>query len=97
MNSTSTSNPAPAQSPLAAALARLNDALDGLDVAIGESTATAGNVDAQVQRMADDRARLAQELDATEARAQALRDVNADVSKRLVSAMEMVRDAMDKG
>ena len=97
MNSTSTSNPASAPSPLAAALARLNDALDGLDAAIGESTATAGNVDAKVQRMADDRARLAQELDATEARAQALRDVNADVSKRLVSAMEMVRDAMDKG
>ena len=93
------SAPGSASSNLAAALARLNRALDELDKsadALGESTSKGQSVDEQVQRMADDRARLAQDLDAAEARAERLASANSEVSRRLVGAMEMVRSAINK-
>lgn len=88
-----------AEDPLAGALAALNSALDGLDKAVDgavERSAVVRSADEQVQRMADDRARLAQDLDNTHARAERLATVNSEVSKRLVGAMETVRAVLDK-
>ena len=84
---------------LAAALTRLNQALDGLDKTVEatiEERSKTHNADQQVQRMSDDRAKIARELDSAEARANRLKDVNCEVSRRLVSAMEMVRGVLDK-
>ncbi len=79
--------------PLAAALRRLNDALDGLEHAATHKTDS--DPDSQLQRMADDRARLGRDLDAAEARATRLKEVNSEVSRRLVGAMETVRNVME--
>jgi Domain of unknown function (DUF4164) len=49
-----------------------------------------------VQRMNVDRARLAQELDSAEAKSERLADVNREVSRRLVSAMETIRSVLGK-
>ncbi len=84
---------------LAQALAQLNQALDGLDNIVEanvEERLNSKNADQQVQRMADDRAKLAKQLDTTEARAGHFKDVNSEVSRRLVNAMEMVRGVLDK-
>ena len=52
--------------------------------------------EAEVQRMNADRARLAQELDASEARAERLEGANKEVSRRLVTAMETIRAVLDR-
>ncbi|MEL7229360.1 MAG: DUF4164 domain-containing protein [Pseudomonadota bacterium] len=83
---------------LTEALASLNGALDGLDKAVDaavERSAVVRSADEQVQRMADDRARLANDLDSATARAERLSSVNSEVSRRLVGAMETVRAVMD--
>ena len=84
---------------LAEALKRLNNALDELDRSASASLEARNktfSTDEQVQRMGEDRARLARDLDDAEARAVALKEVNSDVSRRLVNAMEMVRGVIDK-
>lgn len=84
---------------LTAALARLNGALDGLESAVQTSAKTradGGNKDADMQRMAMDRAKLARDLDAATAKAQRLDDITSDVSRRIVGVMERVRTAMDQ-
>lgn len=86
------------ESTLAEALARLNQALDSLDKAVDatiESNSQVRSADEEVQRMSDDRARLARDLDGAEARANRLADTNKEVSKRLVGAMETVRSVLD--
>ncbi|NKB50905.1 MAG: DUF4164 family protein [Rhizobiaceae bacterium] len=84
---------------LGTALARLNKALDSLDNAVDaslESTHTSGSSGEEVQRMAEDRAKLAQELDSSEDRAKRLEATNREVSRRLVAAMETVRGVLDQ-
>ena len=84
---------------LAAALARLNNALDSLDNAVEASIESNGNKRSsgeEIQRMAEDRARLAQELDSSENRANRLEETNREVSRRLVAAMETVRGVLDQ-
>ena len=84
---------------LAAALARLNKALDSLDNAVDASIESgSGNRSAseEVQRMSEDRAKLAQELDSSENRANRLEETNREVSRRLVAAMETVRGVLDQ-
>lgn len=84
--------------PLAAAIASLTTSLDRLDNAVDrhiDASTTGRSADEQVQRMAEDRSRLAQELDESEARAQKLSGVNGEVSRRLVDVMETVRGVLD--
>lgn len=50
----------------------------------------------QVQRMTADRSRLAGELDTALARGQRLESANKEVSRRLVAAMETIRDVLDR-
>ncbi|MEM1039577.1 MAG: DUF4164 domain-containing protein [Pseudomonadota bacterium] len=88
----------PAQA-LTEALARLNKALETLENRVDatkDAMARAQNPAAEVQRMADDRARLAQQLDDSQARAEQLAKTNSEVSRRLVSAMETVRQVLDE-
>ena len=84
---------------LAAALARLNNALDLLDNAVDASIESDGSKRSsseEVQRMSEDRAKLAQELDSSENRANRLEETNREVSRRLVAAMETVRGVLDQ-
>ena len=83
---------------LAAAFARIDTALAGLDATVDGHLAN--HLDnaaaaAEVQRLNADRARLARALDEAEARAARLDEVNRDVSRRLVAAMETIRDVLE--
>jgi hypothetical protein len=80
-------------------IARLAQAMDALeDAAVGrlERDQDYGEAEAEVQRMNADRARLAQELDNSEARAERLEEANKEVSRRLVTAMETIRAVLDR-
>ena len=77
---------------LAQAMTRLENAV----LARLERDADYADADAEVQRMNADRSRLAQELDGSEARAERLQDVNKEVSRRLVAAMETIRAVLDR-
>ncbi|SDR32753.1 DUF4164 domain-containing protein [Pseudovibrio sp. Tun.PSC04-5.I4] len=48
-----------------------------------------------LQRIGEDRTQLASKLDQAEARGSRLEDVNKDVSRRLVAAMESIRTVLD--
>lgn len=90
-------HPAPSLEPH---LARLSAALDGLDAAILRRRArdeSKGNRDAELSLMQEDRARLADELDATLARLNRLDAAAADTSQRITRAMQAVRAVMDDG
>lgn len=88
-----------ADATLKEVLIRLGKAVEALE------TAALGRIDreqdyaeaeAEVQRMNADRSRLAQELDASEARAERLEEANKEVSRRLVTAMETIRAVLDR-
>ena len=79
----------------------VNNAIRKLEIAIEELNKSTGavienqrseeEVDGQIQRLADDRAELARQLDTTQARADSLKEVNEQVSRRLVDVMEKIR------
>ena len=78
---------------------RLAKALEALDAAVDRQLEQAENyrdAEEEVQRLNSDRARLAEELDGSEARAERLADVNKEVSRRLVTAMETIRAVLDR-
>lgn len=80
-------------------ISRLAKAVETLEIAVGEKfdrDHDYSEAEAEVQRMNADRARLAQELDASEARAERLEDANKEVSRRLVTAMETIRAVLDR-
>lgn len=81
------------------ALAELGSAINGLENAIDmriERQREQGEVDNEIRRVHTDRARLAQELDQSEFRANRLEEVNREVSRRLVTAMETIRAVLDR-
>ncbi|WP_274423416.1 DUF4164 domain-containing protein [Chelativorans sp. YIM 93263] len=78
---------------------RLEKAVEGLESAVEarlEKENSFSEIEAEVQRMGADRARLAQEIDKSEARAEKLAEVNREVSRRLVTAMETIRAVLDR-
>lgn len=80
-------------------IARLGKAIGALEDAVAtrlEREQDYGEAEAEVQRMNADRARLAQELDSSEARADRLLEANREVSRRLVTAMETIRAVLDR-
>lgn len=77
---------------LESALAALDDAVDRS----AEARRDQAETEEEVQRLNADRARLAEELDACEARAGRLEEVNREVSRRLVTAMETIRAVLDR-
>ena len=81
------------------ALTRLGHAMATLEDAVSSRIEREGDyleAEAEVQRMNADRARLAGELDKSEARAERLEDANKEVSRRLVTAMETIRAVLDR-
>lgn len=80
-------------------IGRLGAAVEALEGAVSsrlENDQDYQEADAEAQRMNADRSRLAQELDASEARAERLEDANKEVSRRLVTAMETIRAVLDR-
>ncbi|MDO9415138.1 DUF4164 domain-containing protein [Pararhizobium sp.] len=55
-----------------------------------------GEYESETRRVNVDRSRLAQELDQSEFRANRLEEVNREVSRRLVTAMETIRAVLDR-
>ncbi|WP_159587569.1 MULTISPECIES: DUF4164 domain-containing protein [Chelativorans] len=80
-------------------IGRLGKAIEGLEAAADnriEKEQDYAEAEAEVQRMGADRTRLAQEIDKSEARAERLAEVNREVSRRLVTAMETIRAVLDR-
>ena len=75
---------------LASAVGLLEGAIDGRF----ERERHAEGVEAEMQRLGTDRSRLAQSLDAAEARSARLEEANREVSRRLVAAMESIREIL---
>ncbi|KAA5603388.1 DUF4164 domain-containing protein [Blastochloris sulfoviridis] len=83
--------------PLEKATRRLTAALDQLEAAVERRLAQErqeAGLEAQVQALGVDRARLAAELDQMRHRADELEGVNRDVSHRLAVAMETIRTVL---
>jgi hypothetical protein len=79
------------------ALQRLGAALDLLDGAVERRLEVARDVsslEGELHQLGTDRSRLAQSLDAAEARAARLEEANKEVSRRLVVAMEAIREVL---
>ena len=82
-----------------AALDGLRQAIAALDNAVDmrfERERERGEMDGEVRRIHTDRSRLAQELDQAEFRANRLEEVNREVSRPLVTAMETIRAVLDR-
>ncbi|MCT7376427.1 DUF4164 domain-containing protein [Chelativorans salis] len=88
-----------ADTTLREVIGRLGKAIEGLEAAADnriEKQSDYAEAEAEVQRMGADRTRLAQEIDKSEARAERLAEVNREVSRRLVTAMETIRAVLDR-
>lgn len=82
-----------------AVLGALRQAISGLENAVEmrlELQRSSAEVEQEVRRVHVDRARLAQELDQSQFRANRLEEVNREVSRRLVTAMETIRAVLDR-
>ena len=80
------------------ALDRLNAALDKLTSAVERRHAgdrASEELERELERLGEDRSRLATELDDSALRASRLEDANREVSRRLVAAMETIRAVLD--
>jgi hypothetical protein len=53
-------------------------------------------LETELQRLGTDRSRLAQSLDDAEARSGRIEEANREVSRRLVTAMESIRDVLER-
>lgn len=81
------------------AAARLDRALQRLDASVRSLNGrvrTHARIEADTQKLIAERARYAAELDKESARAKRLDDTAAEVSRRLVAAMEQVREVLAK-
>ena len=79
------------------ALRRLRSALELLEGAVErrlESARSVSGLEGELHKLGTDRSRLAQSLDAAEARAAHLEAANAEASRGLVQAMESLRDVL---
>lgn len=89
----------PAESTVKSALEALSKALNQLDNAVDRHVETSRNsteAAAELDRMIDDRSRIALELDRSQDRANRLEEANREVSRRLVTAMETIRAVLDR-
>ena len=83
---------------LVEAFSKLNAAIETLEQRMEarlERESALEDAEAEVQRMGADRVRLAESLDAAQARSMQLEHVNKEVSRRLVDAMETIRKVVD--
>ncbi len=76
---------------------RLSLAIDRLEATIGRQAGVRANKDSletDIQTLGADRARLADLLDKSEAKATRLKTISRDVSHKLVEAMETIRSVL---
>jgi hypothetical protein len=79
------------------ALRRLDAAIELLADALDrrlDAKAAVSDLEGELYRLGTDRSRLAQSLDTSEARSARLAEVNGEVARGLVSAMESIRDVL---
>lgn len=89
----------PAGTIVKTAMEELRQALGALGQAIDlrfERERDSAEIESEVRRVHADRSRLAQDLDTSEFRANRLEEVNREVSRRLVTAMETIRAVLDR-
>ncbi|KPF46343.1 DUF4164 domain-containing protein [Rhizobium sp. G187] len=89
----------PTDNPVDAALNALRQAVAGLENAVDmrfEAEREGREVEGEVRRVHADRSQLAHELDESQFRANRLEEVNREVSRRLVTAMETIRAVLDR-
>ncbi|MGK6311986.1 DUF4164 domain-containing protein [Neorhizobium sp. DT-125] len=89
----------PAEKTIEMVISELRAAIGNLESAVDariERQREAQDVEGEVRRVHADRARLAQELDQSQFRANRLEEVNREVSRRLVTAMETIRAVLDR-
>lgn len=89
----------PAAASLETALKRLKQALGQLDSAVeqrNEAVQRRVEMEDELHEIGRDRSRLAQSLDAAEARGVRLEEANREVSRRLVAAMESIRAVLER-
>ena len=82
-----------------AAIDELRNAVQSLENAIDgrfDRERDFSEFEGEVRRVNTDRSRLAQELDQSQFRANRLEEVNREVSRRLVAAMETIRAVLDR-
>jgi len=82
---------------LGAALRRLEAAVGVLEAAsarVLDVRRTGAERDAELALLQDDRARMAEELDASSARTMRLETINRDVARRLDRTIETIRDVL---
>ncbi len=82
-----------------AAIDELRNAVQSLENAIDgrfDGERDFSEFEGEVRRVNTDRSRLAQELDQSQFRANRLEEVNREVSRRLVTAMETIRAVLDR-
>ncbi len=85
-------------SGLESAFKRFNKALDSLEISVNGHLEGRRSIEAaedEVQSVNSDRVILAENLDKSEARAARLEGINKEVSRRLVTAMETIRNVVD--
>lgn len=89
----------PAGTAVKTAIEELRDALGELDRAIDmrfDRERDSAEMEQEIRRVHADRSRLAQDLDQSQFRANRLEEVNREVSRRLVTAMETIRAVLDR-
>lgn len=82
-----------------AAIEELRSAVGNLENAVDgrfDRERDHSEIEGEVRRVNVDRSRLAQELDQSQFRANRLEEVNREVSRRLVTAMETIRAVLDR-
>lgn len=92
-------NRMPGGSVLDDALRRMEAVLGRVESAVDQRLDHADRVsdlESELHRVGNDRSRLAQSLDAAEARSGRIADANQEVSRRLVDAMESIREVLNR-
>jgi hypothetical protein len=82
-----------------ASLARLDQAIGRLEVSVArriDADRSLGALETELQRLGDDRSKLALDLDTSAARSARLEEANREVSRRLVAAMESIRAVLER-
>lgn len=87
------------ESALGRALHRLEAAVGVLEAAsarVLDQRRTGADREAEIALLSDDRARLAEELDHSNARTARLESTNRDVARRLDTAIDNIRDVLQR-
>jgi predicted nucleic acid-binding Zn-ribbon protein len=80
-------------------LARLDQAIGRLEVSVArrlDVDRSLGALEMELQRLGEDRSKLALDLDQSAARSARLEEANREVSRRLVAAMESIRAVLEQ-